>query len=120
MITVTFDPALWQVVPKEATIETIVAIEREVDDQLNASAICPGDMFRQDGDEIYRAMLAVAPQPPSVQVPDIVPYEQRLLERYGKDVVSGLGDGMDAIADDEMKAELSEHRAFMAQLKGKK
>lgn len=46
--------------PKEATTEIVVAIEAAIDSQLIASAMSPADMFRQDGDSIYRAMIQAA------------------------------------------------------------
>jgi hypothetical protein len=64
-------PAGWKLVPESPTNEMVVAIERTVDDQLNASAMSPADMFRQDGATIYEAAIAAAPAPantaPAVQ-----------------------------------------------------
>lgn len=49
------------IVPTDPTQAMIVAIEQAIDVQLTASAIRPADMFRQDGEGIYRAMIAAAP-----------------------------------------------------------
>jgi len=46
----------------DATKEIVVAIERAIDDQLNASGISPRDMVRQDGEEIYDAIIDAAIQ----------------------------------------------------------
>jgi hypothetical protein len=45
-------------VPVSATEAITVAIEREIDNQLVASCINPGDMFRQDGEYVWDAALA--------------------------------------------------------------
>lgn len=56
-----------------------------------------------------------APVPPSVQVPDIVPWEERMATC--QDVTEG---DRSRTRRHHMIDELSEHRAFIAQLKGKK
>jgi hypothetical protein len=56
-------PEGYVLLPIEPTIEMIVAIEVEIDSQLTASGMLPVDMFRQDGENVYRAMIAAAPQP---------------------------------------------------------
>lgn len=43
-------------VPLQPSNETIVAIERKVEEQLEASAI-DADPFRLDGENIYKAMI---------------------------------------------------------------
>lgn len=104
-VTVTFDPALWQVVPKEPT-------DVMFDAGLSGSSI---------RDTIRRA-IAAAPQPPSVQVPDIVPGEKRVtFDDNGNSCIGNLVYRDHAVAVKvALEDELSEHRAFMAQLKGQK
>lgn len=55
-------PEGYWLAPIEPTIEMVVAIEAEIDDQLNASGMFPGDMQRQDGGNIYEALLRAAPK----------------------------------------------------------
>ena len=46
----------YKLVPLQPSNETIVAIERKVEEQLEASAI-DADPFRLDGENIYKAMI---------------------------------------------------------------
>lgn len=57
-------PEGYVIVPIDPTQAQIIAIEQAIDVQLTASAIRPADMFRQDGETIYLAMLSAAPSAP--------------------------------------------------------
>jgi hypothetical protein len=50
----------WTLVRTAAEDAVIVAIEAMVDQQLTASAMSPGDMFRLDGADIWNAAMAAA------------------------------------------------------------
>lgn len=58
-------PEGFVLMPEDATAAMIVAIEREVDAQLNASGISPPDMVRLDGGDIFDALLDAIPATPA-------------------------------------------------------
>lgn len=58
-------PEGFVLLPESPTNEMICAIEAAIDSQLVASAMSPAQMFRQDGERIYEALLeVVAPSHP--------------------------------------------------------
>jgi len=94
--TATYDDEHYQVVPKQPT--------DDMRDRGNEVMLDRGKLFH-----VWGLMLAAAPTLPSVQeVPDIEPWEN-------------LGPNLTALqAFDAVRAERTEYRAFMVQLKGKK
>jgi hypothetical protein len=56
-------PEGYVLVPEVPNNAMVVAIESKIDEQLVASGMWAGDMQRQDGADIYEAMLAAAPSP---------------------------------------------------------
>ena len=50
----------YKLVPLQPSNNTIVVIERKVENQLEASGI-DADPFRLDGEKIYKAMIGAAP-----------------------------------------------------------
>lgn len=113
--TVTYDDATHVVVLREPTEEITVAIEAEIDKQLLASGMHPLAMCRQDGADVYAAMIAAAPPFTSLPNPDLDVIEAALNIAQGY-IRSQIVDSLHYM-NEEKKCDLSDVIQAIAALK---